>query len=49
MSYRARLGKIKFAEERGVPLLITQVGGEMGGGAVDACCPGVGRSLSQVE
>ena len=34
MSYRAAWGKIKFAEERwGVPLLITQVGGEMGGGA----------------
>ena len=34
MSYRAAWGKIKFAEERwGVPLLITHVGGEMGGGA----------------
>lgn len=34
MSYRAAWGKIKVAEERwGLPLVITQVGGEMGGGA----------------
>ncbi len=34
MSYRAAWGKIKVAERRlGVPLVITQVGGEMGGGA----------------
>lgn len=34
MSYRAAWGKIKVAEGRwGVPLVITQVGGEMGGGA----------------
>lgn len=34
MSYRAAWGKIKMAEERwGLPLVITQVGGEMGGGA----------------
>jgi len=34
MSYRAAWGKIKVAERRcGVPLVLTQVGGEMGGGA----------------
>ncbi|NLI14129.1 winged helix-turn-helix domain-containing protein [Pelotomaculum propionicicum] len=34
MSYRAAWGKIKVAEKHwGVPLLVTQVGGEMGGGA----------------
>jgi len=34
MSYRAAWGKIKITEKRwGVPLVITQVGGEMGGGA----------------
>lgn len=34
MSYRAAWGKIKMAEKRlGMPLVITQVGGEMGGGA----------------
>jgi molybdate transport system regulatory protein len=34
MSYRAAWGKIKMAEKRlGIPLVITQVGGEMGGGA----------------
>lgn len=34
MSYRAAWGKIKGAEERWkLPLVITQVGGEMGGGA----------------
>ena len=34
MSYRAAWGKIRSAEERwGLPLIVTQVGGEMGGGA----------------
>ncbi|MDA8335898.1 MAG: LysR family transcriptional regulator [Peptococcaceae bacterium] len=34
MSYRAAWGKIKTAELRwGLPLVITQVGGELGGGA----------------
>ena len=34
MSYRAAWGKIKLAEKRwGIPLVTTQVGGEMGGGA----------------
>ncbi|HUW64131.1 MAG TPA: LysR family transcriptional regulator [Spirochaetia bacterium] len=34
MSYRAAWGKIKMAEDGfGVPLVITHVGGEMGGGA----------------
>lgn len=34
MSYRAAWGKIKVVERRwGVPLVVTQVGGEMGGGA----------------
>jgi molybdate transport system regulatory protein len=34
MSYRAAWGKIKSAEEHwGVALVVTQVGGEMGGGA----------------
>lgn len=34
MSYRAAWGKIKTAEGRwGVPLVVTQIGGEMGGGA----------------
>ncbi|BAF60806.1 N-terminal domain of molybdenum-binding protein [Pelotomaculum thermopropionicum SI] len=34
MSYRAAWGKIRLAEKRlGLPLVITQVGGELGGGA----------------
>jgi len=34
MSYRAAWGKIRSAEERwGLSLIVTQVGGEMGGGA----------------
>ena len=34
MSYRAAWGKIKMAEERfGMQLVVTQVGGEAGGGA----------------